>query len=379
MKHSLIIWFAGLFVWVSPAVYAHSSQRTEDGPTPVHLAQVGIGRYEAQQRFNEAGAKAERGDYAGAIADYSEAIRLYPQYYQALGKRADTRLKMDDLQGAVADYKAMLRVYPNDIGVYHNLAKAYFTLKNYPDTVIYTGEALNRNPGMIDVRQLRARALVRQGEFARAVADYNEILQNQPEEAAVLALRARAYQRLGDYTRAFDDFSAALQLNPKLADIYAYRAAMRLDQGSNLAALEDGDQAIKQGEKTALIYFVQGNARFNLGQAAQAEAAYREGEALPFGQAGDPDDFDYKLRADARLNQKRYKEALADYTEALKLNPSYPEAYFKRGNLRVTIEDRAGAISDLRQARQLFAGRGDTLNAKRAETLLVKLQAAPTS
>ena len=48
-------------------------------------------------------AKHEKGDFKGAIADFSDAIRLKASYPQAFNNRAASKLKLEDYEGAVDD------------------------------------------------------------------------------------------------------------------------------------------------------------------------------------------------------------------------------------------------------------------------------------
>ena len=64
--------------------------------------------------------------------------------------------------------------------------------------------------------------------------------------------------------------------------------------------------------------------------------------------------------------------ALADYNQAIALNPILSEAYNDRGVLKQEkLKDRAGAIEDLRQAAKLFRARGQT---QYLQTTLSKLR-----
>jgi tetratricopeptide (TPR) repeat protein len=46
-------------------------------------------------------------------------------------------------------------------------------------------------------------------------------------------------------------------------------------------------------------------------------------------------------------------EALADFTEAIRLDPEYIQAYYNRGFLRAAVGDYPGAIADFRRVLQL--------------------------
>jgi tetratricopeptide (TPR) repeat protein len=53
--------------------------------------------------------------------------------------------------------------------------------------------------------------------------------------------------------------------------------------------------------------------------------------------------------------------ALADYNQAILLNPKFSAAYNNRALMKYTkLNDQAGAIQDLRQAARLFREQGDT-------------------
>ena len=86
----------------------------------------------------------------------------------------------------------------------------------------------------------------------------------------------------------------------------------------------------------------------------------RPGEVIPFGRAveycnnrvaAEPgNDAHYTRRALVWLQLGERDRALADLTEAIRLNPHDPEAYLLRGDLRTLKEDDAGARADHERA-----------------------------
>ena len=68
----------------------------------------------------------------------------------------------------------------------------------------------------------------------------------------------------------------------------------------------------------------------------------------------------------AKFNKQDYQGALADYTQAITLDPHYAEAYTNRGFARNAQGDKTRAIEDLRKAADLYQQQGKTSDYQRA-------------
>ena len=62
--------------------------------------------------------------YDQAIADYTQAIRLNPNYALAYYNRGNVYYRKGDYDRAIADYEAVLRINPNDADARRNLERA---------------------------------------------------------------------------------------------------------------------------------------------------------------------------------------------------------------------------------------------------------------
>jgi tetratricopeptide (TPR) repeat protein len=58
----------------------------------------------------------------------------------------------------------------------------------------------------------------------------------------------------------------------------------------------------------------------------------------------------YRARGDAYADRAHHQEAIADYSEAIKLRSDDWESYYGRGQARLAVKDLDGAIADLSQA-----------------------------
>lgn len=63
-----------------------------------------------------------------------------------------------------------------------------------------------------------------------------------------------------------------------------------------------------------------------------------------------PSSDDFYIKANDQYKQKDYKGAIASYTEAIRLNSNYAEAYLNRGNVRKELGDKQAAITDYSSA-----------------------------
>ncbi|MEH2272757.1 MAG: tetratricopeptide repeat protein, partial [Nostoc sp.] len=72
--------------------------------------------------------------------------------------------------------------------------------------------------------------------------------------------------------------------------------------------------------------------------------------------------------------QGNHKLAIADFNQALQINPNLADAYGSRGLAEYALGDRKNAINDLEQAASLFQQQGDTLRYKQTQALLQQIQ-----
>ena len=63
--------------------------------------------------FKLAYEKGQKGDYYGAISDYTKAIEIDPQFGKAYYNRGWSKGKLKDYYGAISDYNKALEIDPN--------------------------------------------------------------------------------------------------------------------------------------------------------------------------------------------------------------------------------------------------------------------------
>jgi tetratricopeptide (TPR) repeat protein len=189
-------------------------------------------------------ARHTKGDNDGAIADYTEAIRLNPKDAVAYDNRGTAWRDKGDLDRALADYNQAIQLNPNN-AIAHN----------------------NRG----NVRHER-------GDDKTAAADYTEAIRLDPEYAVAYRNRGRAWFALGDNNRAMADSTEAIRLDPNDAEAYRTRGVAEFVMGSFTAAAQDLLRAnnLATDIDSALWLFI---ARGRLGEDGTIELAANAAQA----------------------------------------------------------------------------------------------------
>ncbi len=69
--------------------------------------------FKAVDSLNVGYVQNEKGKYAGAIADFTRAIEIGPQYADAYASRGWAKYKLDDHNGAIADWEKAIELDPS--------------------------------------------------------------------------------------------------------------------------------------------------------------------------------------------------------------------------------------------------------------------------
>ncbi len=205
--------------------------------------------------YNKRGiAWSEKRDYDRAIADYTEALRLNPQYHFAYYNRGIAWRNKGDADRAIADYSEALRLNPKYADAYNNRGIAWASKRDYERAIADYGEALRLNPKDAKALNNRGYAWASKGDYERAMTDYNEALRLDPQYALAYYNRGNAWRSKRDYERAIADYSEALRINPQYALAYANRGHSWVDKGDYNRAIADYNEALRLNPQNAGIH-----------------------------------------------------------------------------------------------------------------------------
>ena len=96
--------------------------------------------------FDLAYDKGNKGDYYGAISDYTKAINIDPQFGKAYYNRGWSKQKLQDHYGAISDYTKAIEFDPKKDEAYYNRGIAKAELKDYYGAISDYNKSIEIDP-----------------------------------------------------------------------------------------------------------------------------------------------------------------------------------------------------------------------------------------
>jgi tetratricopeptide (TPR) repeat protein len=290
----------------------------------------------AKKLVKEAQEYYEAKNYTQAIQTLNQAIVLDPENGNAFFLLGKTQKSSQNLQEAVLDFNTAAMKMPKNQDVLEELAGVNLELGRYKD----------------------------------AIAVYDKLLVLNSRRSETYTNKAHAQLLTGDFNGASQTTTAALAVN-KADDLALYYQAVSFDSLKNTPLAEmtyqkaiDAARSNKfKKDRPTLFkpYFVGlANAQRDLYKADNAIASYTEAVKL------DPLDYQsYTSRGKLYVSKLFYQEAMADFNQSIAVNENNAQAFCERalvnkkqGQFQASINDFNQTLILNNQQEKAFEGRG---------------------
>ena len=227
---------------------------------------------------NRGNAYQNKGDYARAIADYDEAIKLLSDSPLIYSNRGRAYQQRGDYERAIQDYEQAIRLDPTSAQAFNDRGRVHHLKENYGQAIEDYDKAIALDPAYQLAFYSRAFARFDQGLFSASVPDFAQAVQLDP---------SRTYRVLGLYVaraRAGDVDRKGLASNAPRLDLTRWPSPVvalflgQITPQALIAAAQDPDPTTLR-ERYCEAYFYAGEFYLIHGQRTAAVQMFQSAVA----------------------------------------------------------------------------------------------------
>jgi|694.fasta_scaffold02357_9 tetratricopeptide (TPR) repeat protein len=180
----------------------------------------------AQSKFNQ---------WPESISNFTKAIEIYPSYFDAFQSRGISYSNLNQLKEAIDDLSKAIQLQPSNASCYFNRGNIYMMQKQWEAAKSDFTKAIELDPNYTDAYCNRSNVFVNLNELNKAIDDCSKTISINPNYQKAFTNRALLYTELKEYERAIADYTKLIQINPKNPDNYLRRGV----QYNNLKQYEN--------------------------------------------------------------------------------------------------------------------------------------------
>ncbi len=237
--------------------------------------------------------------------------------------------KKGDKKGAIAAYTEALRIDPKNSNGYRSRAKVKFDLRNFPGALEDFDAALFLTPTDTFSLLYRAKTKKQLHNNVGALRDCDQAVAIDPVDPSVRVMRAEVFAERDnkeEMKSLIDDCNYAIGKNFDVGVCYSLRGDAKRVLGDTKGAFADAKLAYNAGNKSPHTFGVIAFGNAELGNYTEALKAIAEGEKIQ------PDVALFYFSAEIFEKRGMLQEAINLYERATKLNPRAWYAWFNLGN-----------------------------------------------
>jgi tetratricopeptide (TPR) repeat protein len=224
---------------------------------------------------------AAKNDFARAIVDFDESLRLNPKNSVALINRGAAWLLRGESDKAIADLDAAAALDPKNPAIFSSRGVIWRQLRKYDKSIADLSEAIRLEPKESQAYNNRAITWRDAGEYDRAIDDLNEAIRINPADEKAYGNRGDLWRLKGDLARALGDLDIQIRLHPKDSVGLTLRGDLYRYEGDLEHALADYNAALKVEPDSIQIFTGRGLAYEKAGDLVHAREDFKHALVSP--------------------------------------------------------------------------------------------------
>jgi protein O-mannosyl-transferase len=157
---------------------------------------------------------AERGQYENALADYTKAITINPNFKEVYTNRGIVYLVLQQWDNAIADLSKAISIDPDYAKAYSNRGIAYGNLMKWDKALADFSQEIRIMPELPKGYYNRGNAYCNLGLWEKAIADYSKTIELGNTDKRAYVYRGIAFANLLQWDKALADYNKALEIDP---------------------------------------------------------------------------------------------------------------------------------------------------------------------
>ena len=188
---------------------------------------------------------ADEGETGGAIAEFREALRLRPHYFEAsyhLGVSLDRRGEAD---AAIASFREAARLRPEDARVHRGLGVALLGQREVDEAIGELTRALELRPRYTEAYALLGGAFALRGRLDEAIVQYREAVRLDPNHSASRVSLGLTLARQGRSAEAMTQLREAIGRDRQNPEAHYILGAILVTLGRRDEAAMEFEEALR--------------------------------------------------------------------------------------------------------------------------------------
>lgn len=224
-------------------------------------------------------ARYQKSSYDAALSDFTQAIKLDPQYLVAYVFRDAARWFKDTSISVFPDIAEAIRINPKFAGAYlYRGLLTYIESAKRQQSIDDFSAAIKLAPNALLAYRFRAQQYGMLEKHDLAIKDFSAAIRLGSESD--LPARARSYSKIGNHANAIEDYSAYIRYAPAEKGTYSERARVYLKVNDPQSALRDYNEYIRLDPKYYQGYEERAKLYRQLNRIPEAEADERKAKEL---------------------------------------------------------------------------------------------------